>query len=75
MEGRAELFLHLSPGSGERWRTSIVAGGHLVLPHDVFGVVPFAAGNEPARSMPMSAGCWRADNNFGVGGGQLYIVQ
>lgn len=46
LEGRAELFLHVSPGNGERWRTSIVAGGHFVLPDDILGVDPFAAGHE-----------------------------
>jgi hypothetical protein len=52
LEGRGELFLHLSPGSGERWRTSIVAGIHFVLPHDVLGVVPFAVGNEHGTKHP-----------------------
>ena len=28
-----------------------------------------------ARSMPMSAGFWRANSDFGVGGGHLFIIQ
>lgn len=69
------MFLHLRPGSGERWRTSIVAGGPSVLSHGVLGVDPFAVGNEHGTKNADVGGFRRANSDFGVGDGHLFVVQ
>lgn len=75
LEDWGDVFLYLGPGGGERWRASVVAGGPVVLAHDVPGVVPLAVGDECSAQDTDVMSLWGAGSGCGGGSGHLVFGQ